>query len=482
MGKPITIKIDNVWGQVAERLPTDILTYVGEKTRYHPKGYDKSWNFKKKRWDGYNYTINFETQAFRVGILDRIVMALKFHQYEPVIEFIGEAAPTLTTAATMPDGVVRPYEFQQKVRPLVREYKRGIIASPTGSGKTVMAGLMIDELKRRTLVILNDLVLLDQMARSLGRQFPGVTIGYIGDQEFELGDITVATVQSLRSILGIIESKKKKSVQKSENKAQLEEWLKDVGVILHDEAHLADAESCVLLYTLFSRCDRIYGFSATPYDWAEKRSKLTNIELEQVFGHVIYNTFDIDFIELNLKVPLIVKSVEVPVRMQTYGTFRDNQAELYKKALNFEILNNEAWFKAVFEQVEECKSNQQTVFVYASHSLDYGGRLANMLGAPFVQGKTPRKERFQYFNDLQDKKIPVVVSDIGSVGLDIPSLDAFLLASDVIDVRQMMGRVARGYPGKTAGHFIDLWKDCSFLRTHRKTRLNQYTHDGHLVL
>jgi superfamily II DNA or RNA helicase len=343
-----------------------------------------------------------------------------------------------------------------------------------------MCGLIIDEIKLRTLVIVNELVLLDQMHRSLGRTVDGATIGYIGNTEFELGDIVIATVQSLTSILGI---QVKKNVKINQNLGQLRQWLASVGLVIHDEAHLADADTCTALYGCLDNPSRIIGFSATPYGWAEKQQKVANIELEQIFGRVIYNTFNEDFIKLGLKVPCVVKSVEVPSRIEKYGTYRDNQGALYKQALEYEILKNDTWADAIKNEVDEFTRDNMTCFVYASHSLEYGEKLAKLLGAPFVQGKTPRAKRFEIFDALQDKKIPCIVSDIGGVGLDIPSLDAFVLASDAKDIRQMRGRVERAdaKSGKTVGHFVDLWKSTSFLKGHRDLRMNQYQHDNNVI-
>ena len=471
MGTPCLIQTNNIWGQVLTQLTPEDLVYVDTKTRFHPPGYDKTWNFKHKRWDGYERCFNPQNQAFRVGILDRILTVLKFLGYSTDVQ-PDNAYQVSQTVVTIPPGKrpFEPLEFQSHIRKVVREHKRGIIASPTGTGKTVMAALIAEELQHRTLMIVNDLVLLDQMHRNLSRAYPGMQIGYIGNTEFELGDITVATLQSLASILGII---KKKSPKVSANIDSLKAWLAGVNIVIHDEAHLADADTSLLLYGQLQNPDRIYGFSATPYGWAWKQQRTANIELEQIFGKVIYNAFDNDFTALGLKVPSIVKSVKVPYRVKTYGTWRDNQAVLYKKALQFEIIQDPEWHNAVKAQADEFNREGSSCFIFAAHSLEYGETLARLLDCPFVQGKTPRKERFQHFDALQDKKILRIVSDIGSIGLDIPSLDAFILASDVKDVRQMKGRVERAFPGKSHGYLVDMYKDCSFLSSHRETRMHQ---------
>lgn len=477
-----TIKITNTWGQVSERLPDDILKYIDEKARFHPDGYKYRWNYVHKRWDGYNHLFNTQEQVFRIGLLERVIRALEFHGHSTQQEYVGPPLIERHIKTRIPEGVIRPYEFQQRIRQIVLDVKRGIISSPTASGKTLMAALMIDELKLQTLIVLNDRVLLDQMHRVMTRCFPDLTIGYIGDNEFELGDITVATVQSLRSILGIVKKTTKAISTAMLKKDELSEWLKSTSVVIHDEVHLADADTCVILYALFENIDHIYGFSATPYDFATKEAKTANIELEQIFHKVIYSTHDIDFIKLGLKVPIVIKSVHVPEVMKVYGTWRDNQAELYKKAIKYEILENDIWLNMIKEQVYEFTRENMSCFVYAGHSLEYGSKVATALGAPFIQGKTPRSARFAAFDALHTKELKCIVSDIGGVGLDIPSLDAIILATDMIDVRQIAGRVGRAWPGKSVGHLVDCFKECSFFTKHRETRLNQYKLDGNIIL
>jgi superfamily II DNA or RNA helicase len=471
------ININNVMGQVVEQLPPEVLTYIEKKTRYHPAGYQHTWNYKHKKWDGWNYCFDSAQQLFRVGLLNRICYALDH------FKLLYHISTDITKAVNTPINIdidltnIRPYEFQNYIKTVVRQCKRGIIQSKTGSGKTIMLALAINELKLQTLCIVNDRVLLDQLHSTLIKLFPDTKIGYIGDQEFELGDVVVATIQSLRSILGII-----KNAKDSVNKEPLINWLNTVSVIHHDETHLADSESCINFYDLMYSAEYRYGWSATPTDYQIDKAAISNIELEQIFGTVIYNTEDNNFIELGLRSPVIIKQIELSPIQTQYGTFRDNQSNMYKKCLKFEITQNDIWQRTVKEQVDEFNQNNMSVFVYASHSLEYGKTLAKLLNAPFVYGKSSREERAKLFGQLHRKEILTVVSDIGGIGLDIPSLDALILASDMVDIRQILGRVSRSAPNKQYGYFVDLYKVCSFLGKHHEVRLNQYKEEKSIIL
>jgi superfamily II DNA or RNA helicase len=465
---------------ILNELSDQELTYLTVKTRFHPSGYMHQWMFKTKKWDGYTNTFDRINKTFRIGLLHRVTLALNQLGYTvQVDDQRSRAMSAIDIALDMQ--TYKPYDYQDKVREIVRKNDIGIIAGPCGSGKSVQAGIIIDELKTPTLFLTNDLVLTDQMYRNMGKYFPGKKIGYIGDGEFELGDVTVSTVQSLASIWGITKSKKK---QQHDRRQELDDHLKTVRLVLHDEAHTSETDTCIAIYDRFKHVVKRFGFSATPKELDGEKEKTANIGLEQIFGEVIYSAFDNDFYGLGVRVPLIVKSVEVPYVTQVYGGYKDNQAEVYRECLEAEILLNPEWHHAIEKAAHEFTDSGNTVFVYAGHRIEYGETIAKMLGAPFVQGKTKRADRFKLFDDVYSKKIKCIVSDIGGVGLDIRSLDAIIIATDMKDIRQIAGRVVRSCPefNKECGYIVDLYKQCSFLKTHRTQRLAQYKAENALVL
>lgn len=73
--------------------------------------------------------------------------------------------------------------------------QRGVIALPTGSGKTVVALAAIAKLGVATLVLVPTRVLLDQWVRTLSACWPH-TIGRLGDGDHQVLPITVATYAS----------------------------------------------------------------------------------------------------------------------------------------------------------------------------------------------------------------------------------------------------------------------------------------------
>lgn len=73
-------------------------------------------------------------------------------------------------------GVV-PYPEQYAAAEAARRYRRGIISAPTGVGKSMIAILIINELKVRTLVVVPGLELRKQMMASLVKAFGEKNVG-----------------------------------------------------------------------------------------------------------------------------------------------------------------------------------------------------------------------------------------------------------------------------------------------------------------
>jgi superfamily II DNA or RNA helicase len=117
----------------------------------------------------------------------------------------------------------------------------------------------------------------------------------------------------------------------------------------------------------------------------------------------------------------------------------------------------------------------KSVFVYATHSVKYGEDIQKLIpGSVLINGSTPRIERAKIYDNMRSKKILCIVSDIGGTGLNIPSLDAIVLASDVKDVRQLIGRVTRAAINKSVGFVIDNKINTMFLKKHAEIRRAQY--------
>ena len=77
------------------------------------------------------------------------------------------------------------------------EQKRGILVLPTGSGKSILAAMIMEKINRSTLVLVPTIELLIQWHKNLKEYF-SCKIGMLGGGSKEIEPITVSTYDSAR--------------------------------------------------------------------------------------------------------------------------------------------------------------------------------------------------------------------------------------------------------------------------------------------
>lgn len=152
------------------------------------------------------------------------------------------------------------------------DFGYGILSSPPGSGKTYMASNIITRLKERTLVLVDQDLLLEQFMESI-LEFTDITkeeIGIIKSQtlEYDLDKkVILATMQTLV---------KKKDI--------LEKLSTNIGFVIQDECQIASCETIrEILKEL--RPKYILGLSGTPY-----RDDGFDFLIREMLGPIIYKT------------------------------------------------------------------------------------------------------------------------------------------------------------------------------------------------
>ncbi len=153
------------------------------------------------------------------------------------------------------NGELRDYQMEAVMEFL--KHKRGIIALPTGSGKTIIAAAIIAEMKISTLVVVPSQELLFQWRETLRKYLNYVPTLYYADSK-DISPLTITTYQSaMKMDTGLF------------------------GFIVFDEVHHLPAEK---FRTIAIRAPSPYrlGLSATP----ERRDG--NEFFDEYFGGVIY--------------------------------------------------------------------------------------------------------------------------------------------------------------------------------------------------
>lgn len=172
-----------------------------------------------------------------------------------IVEICEKSNVKLKIKDKRENGVKTDYKFngnlnkkQEKVLKELIKYDTGVLCAATGFGKTVVGAKIISELKTNTLVIVNRNSLLEQWKERLS-YFLDINkkeIGQIGaSKEKPNGKLDVASFQSLFK------------------KDNLEELVKDYGLVIVDECHHAAAFSFEKVLKAV-RSKYVYGLTATP--------------------------------------------------------------------------------------------------------------------------------------------------------------------------------------------------------------------------
>lgn len=189
----------------------------------------------------------------------------------------------------LPEGLVRkrvPRPFQTEALAAWRAaMHRGLVILPTGAGKSYVAQLAIDAVRRSTLVVVPTLDLVRQWSDQLREAF-GQPVGIVGGGEHSVLPLTVSTYDSAY--------------------LQMEHFGARFGLVVFDECHHLPSEAyafaaraCLAPYRL--------GLSATP-----ERADGRHLDLEDLIGPLCYRLdvtalageylaeYDTEYIEVEL--------------------------------------------------------------------------------------------------------------------------------------------------------------------------------------
>jgi len=304
---------------------------------------------------------------------------------------------------------------------------QGVIQSPTGSGKTVMACGLIAETGVSTLIVVHTSVLLEQTAAAV-RQFLGVDPGIIGGGVDAPGSVTVAMVQTLaRRDAAALHGR--------------------FGMVILDEAHHCPAESFKTIVAGFPARYR-FGLTATP----ARKDRLHPV-LYDVLGPIVAR---VD--ARNLMASGNITPVEM-VRIDT--GFKTRYVKDYPRLVT-RIAKNPARNAVVVDAVRRHRGDRTLVL---SERVDHCSVLAAGLTSAGVDcrvmtGAAGRDERSALLQGFSRGDFTVLVSTSSLVGegFDLPAIDTVVITipnGNVARTTQFLGRALRPSAGKTAGRIVD---------------------------
>jgi len=435
-------------------------TKVRLATSYPVEGAQFSNAYRRGLWDGRKHLLKKATGAFPTGLVSCVkdacedsgaAVTVVDHREPPVPRQAGFALQGISMSGK--------YSYQLDACEKAIEAKQGILKMATNAGKTEVSAAIVNHLGLKTLFVVTTRELMYQArSRYIERlQATEEQIGLVGDGHWSPGSwVTIATVGTLSSRL---------------DTQECQELLESTEILFLDEAHHTGSEE---LFTITTLCPAFYryGMSGTPLD----RTDGANLRLIAATGDVIVeisNKFLVDK-GISAKAHIVWDRITTPVLGK-----RVAYPSAYKQGIseNPELLSRVVEWTKLFKKqglstlilVEEI-SQGKILDDYLWTKTD-----GEFIPHQFIHGSESTDIRKSALADFGDRKLPVLIaSTIVDEGIDVPTIDALILAGSRKSRIRTMQRLGRGLRGKRliVVEFANFCHD--YLLKHSMTRLKDY--------
>lgn len=333
------------------------------------------------------------------------------------------------------------------------DHQRGLILSPTGSGKTIIQmGIMSAFKKENIIVLAHTREIVRQTYEEIRKFFPGVRTQMIdGETGKSLhGQFVVSTMQSFAKI-------------------PVKDRIDYFTVLIVDEAHHISTLNGTYAKILRTQLAPVrLGFTATRPVKQEAILATTGF-LGPVVGKLS--------IDAAAKLGIIAKPKIKIVKVKSdkvWGNFK----EVYTSGIVENRIRNLKIKEIAADYIEEGK----TVLIMVTR-IDHGERLHKMTGLPFVEGQTASSDRKYIKDQLSEKQIPgAICTNVWAEGINIPSLDVVINAcggKSEIRTLQSIGRGLRKTDKKDQVTIVDFFDPISnYLVSHFGERISLYTENS----
>ncbi|MEM0340724.1 MAG: DEAD/DEAH box helicase [Acidilobaceae archaeon] len=323
---------------------------------------------------------------------------------------------------------------------------RGILALPTGSGKTLIAVAGTTRLSVNTLVVVYTRDHVRQWIETF-RKFSdaGNLVGAYYSEEKRISPITVTTYKSALNNIKVFASK--------------------FALVVFDEAHHLPANTFKELALGLSAPFRL-GLSATP-----EREDGRHVDIFPLVGGVVYHLTPTELAERGYLVPFVIKRIKVelsPLERARYESLRRKYVELARGRTFQELLeaakrgeptaiealkvhsemldsihNSESKLEKVVEIVKKELERGNKVIVFTQLK-SQAEEIARRLNALLLHGGLEDEERARTLSLFKSMKSGVlVVTTVGDEGLDVPDVSVGVVVSGTGSRRQFIQRLGR---------------------------------------
>lgn len=428
--------------------------------RYMPKG-----------WDGYQHYIT-EKGGFQTGILPQICKYLE----EKGMDYQVEDNRLSEEVSTEVRDKMRKWEYRPTQKDNLEAilnnkvggvpFIRGIIKAATNAGKTLVIAGVYHTTKVKSIVIVNNLDLFNQMVKQDFPQLLPNKFGYMQGKTLVWGDVMICMAQTLS----------KRLKEDREVKSRIGSY----GAVLVDEGDLSDNKTYKgILTALYGTYIRLC-FSGSILVSTLAKYKIKNQNIKSFFGELLYEIGNKELIEKGYSSP--IRIVINKGNTVHYGC--DNFDEEYLKA----IIKSPSRNKKIISRIKFHRSKGRKYFMVTVKNHKHVKLLTELLTKEFG-GELKvdwvhhsKHNREQTINNFKAGNIDILVASlIVKRGLNLPLMQVMINASGGLspeNVLQLLGRATRKHESKKETWFEDFFDEGTYVKRHSRRRINVYENEG----
>jgi len=420
----------------------------------------------RQKWDGKKHLFT-RKQVFPTGCLKRVKNFLEK-------ECIDYKLIDLRVKKIQGKSIDIKTELREYQRLAVEQFLkigRGVLQISTGGGKTLVFTSVIGRLNVPTIVYVHTCDLLHQTKEVISKEL-GIECGQIGAGIVDIKKINVATIQSVtRALTGTYvkyDNEDEDDLIKIKDTRPIQKIVSEAELIVVDECHRAATFS---VQTISKKSKNAYYrlfTSASP--WRDDNADLL---IEAASGPKIVRVSSSYLIDRGFLVAPKIYVFKIPRAIQNAA---------YSKIYSQYVVENEYRNNLIIQSAFKLFKNGKKFLILVKH-IKHGKILFEELEAKkiksfFLQGRVDSLERKDVLDLFRKNELDgLVATSLADEGLDIPNLDAVILAGSgmsSVKALQRVGRTLRPYPGKKQAYVIDFLDLTKYLYKHTNRRLKLY--------
>lgn len=468
---------------------SEYFSFYAEGYQWHPK-------VKARMWDGRIRLLNNRYNTFPLGLLDQLKTYLteagtqvEFENFSSEIDHqsLEEDFDRFYKTLVLPEEIVlRDYQKSAILKSLSQ--RRGIVISPTGSGKSFIIYCILRyglsrALFKKILLMVPTINLVAQMYKDFGeysKKDPNFDVEefchqiYGGKEKESKKPISISTWQSMATIKG------PKSFHKFDS-------------VICDECHLAEGKHMTRIIESSVNAQYKIGLTGTL-----KESKMNPLSLVGLFGELIHTKKTHELMELGVLSKTPVQAMILEYSKSDRKDFWKVMRDLKDKKQNKKVFSAELKFLHKHERrnkviLKLCQrlTNMNTLILF--RNIEHIDEVEKILVSAGINVKRMSSDMSvderEAIREYVENNIGVVVLStyqLFQLGINIKNLHNAIFGAPSkgrIRIFQSFGRIIRIAPDGRVGHLIDLIDDLqqggskNFTWVHGLRRLQYYSEE-----